>query len=203
VKWWLLAIPHYLVLAVFLGGGWYVGADRLHPPLLAGGLLRLMVLVGAVVLLFTGSYPTSVFDLVLGMNRWVLRVAAYVALMTDAYPPFRLDLGGADPSGTTHSVPSAPPTGDPGAITFSGSSPSTSTLTTPPTSAASLNPAPGASDSRDWGPGRVLAVVLGAMLFLVAGGLLAVATTGVAVQGGATGSPEPAELGRRHSRSTT
>jgi len=58
------------------------------------------VLIAAVVVAVTGSYPEPVFDFVLGMNRWVLRVAAYAALMTDRYPPFRLDMGGTDPGST-------------------------------------------------------------------------------------------------------
>ncbi|MGY1593599.1 DUF4389 domain-containing protein [Geodermatophilus sp. SYSU D00708] len=107
VKSWLLAIPHLLVVALFAGGGTWL-AGRQGPDdswWAAGGLVGLLVLVAGVVLLFTGRYPEPVYDFVLGMDRWVLRVAAYVALMTDRYPPFRLDTGGTDPA----SAPGAPP----------------------------------------------------------------------------------------------
>ena len=102
VKWWLLAIPHYLVVAVFAGGGLWLGTRSgsgggWDQGWAAGGVIGLLVFISGVVLLFTGRYPRSVFDFVLGMDRWVLRVAAYAALMTDAYPPFRMDLGGSDP----------------------------------------------------------------------------------------------------------
>lgn len=102
VKWWLLAIPHYLVVGVFGGLAWAAAADTSNAGL-GGGLIGLLVLFAGVMLLFTGRYPRSIYDFVMGMNRWVLRVAAYSLLMTDVYPPFRLDMGSDEPpaSGST------------------------------------------------------------------------------------------------------
>lgn len=97
VKWWLLAIPHYLIVALFAGGVAYGVSGADDESWISISLIGVLVLVAAVVLLFTGRYPQQVFDLVLGLNRWVLRVAGYVALMTDEYPPFRLDMGGHEP----------------------------------------------------------------------------------------------------------
>ena len=79
VKWWLLAIPQYIIVSIFMGGG--EGA---------GGLVFVLAIIAAIVLLFTGKYPESIFKLVVGMNRWAFRVYAYASLMTDEYPPFRL-----------------------------------------------------------------------------------------------------------------
>ena len=103
VKWWLLAIPHYLVIAILLGGGgWYAQSrwdDDGHEWRQSGrpGLIVLLVLLAGVALLFSTRYPRGIFDFVLGLNRWVLRVVAYAALMTDVYPPFRLDQGETEP----------------------------------------------------------------------------------------------------------
>jgi hypothetical protein len=111
VKWWLLAIPQYLVVAVFAGGAWAAWAGGGNSWMWSsGGLIGLLVLFAGVVLLFTGRYPKPLYDFVLGMNRWVFRVAAYAALMTDAYPPFRLDMGGDEPpTGTApDTVPATP-----------------------------------------------------------------------------------------------
>src|SRR5207237_8299779 len=98
VKWWLLALPHYLIVALFVGGAWTATRGASTEWIWSsGGLVGLLVLFAGIVLLFTGRYPKSLYDFVLGMNRWVFRVAAYASLMTDAYPPFRLDMGGNEP----------------------------------------------------------------------------------------------------------
>ena len=100
VKWWLLALPHLLIVGILVGGGASLAgnSDTRDYTWTAGGLIGLLVLVAAVTLAFTGRYPRGLYDLILGLNRWVLRVAAYTSLMTDAYPPFRLDSGGTDPA---------------------------------------------------------------------------------------------------------
>jgi hypothetical protein len=108
VKWWLLVLPHYLVVAVLTGGAmsWTfgTGADESWRLSLGGGLIGLLVLIAGVVLLFRAHYPQGLFDVVMGFNRWVYRVIVYAALMTDVYPPFRLDAGGEEPP-----VPPPPP----------------------------------------------------------------------------------------------
>ncbi|MBM3134082.1 MAG: DUF4389 domain-containing protein [Chloroflexi bacterium] len=70
---WLLAIPHYVVLAFLAVGAVFA------------------VLIAWFAILFTGQYPRSLFDYVVGVGRWGLRVNAYAFLLvTDRYPPFSL-----------------------------------------------------------------------------------------------------------------
>src|ERR671919_625265 len=97
---WLLAIPHYIVIGIF-EGGW-------GPGFSGPGLVGALVLFAAVVLLFRERYPRDMFDFVMGMNRWSFRVVAYAALMRDEYPPFRLDMGGEEPS-AGRDAPARPP----------------------------------------------------------------------------------------------
>jgi hypothetical protein len=71
---WFLAIPHYIVLA-FLHIGVFV-----------------VSIIAWFAILFTGRYPRSLFDYVVGVNRWSLRVQSYAfTLITDKYPPFSLE----------------------------------------------------------------------------------------------------------------
>ena len=113
IKWWLLAIPQYLIVAIFTGGAWsaWSGGDDSWLYATGGGLIGLLVLFAGLALLFTGSYPRSLYDFVVGLNRWVFRVVAYAGLMTDQYPPFRLDSGSTEPPadpGTDTPIPASP-----------------------------------------------------------------------------------------------
>ena len=171
VKWWLLAIPHYVIVGIFVGGGtwaaWRFGSTDMNWA--PGGLIGVLVLIAAVVLMVTGRYPKQIFDLVLGLNRWVLRVAAYAGLMTDAYPPFRLDMGAHEPADTL--ILPQPPQHD-----------ATSTWTPPGASppaqrdATSTWAPPGAPPPEahsGWTGGRIVALVAGSMLGLISLGLIA------------------------------
>ena len=153
VKWWLLAIPHYIIVGLFTGSGlWFAWQYGEQQHSWAGlGLIGILAVIAAVILLVTGRYPEQIFDFVLGMNRWVLRVAGYAGLMTDQYPPFRLEMGGRDPG----------------------------TLTLQPTPGSAPQDLPGAADLRQapppgpvgWTGGRIVSAVAGAVLVLCSVGL--------------------------------
>jgi hypothetical protein len=155
IGWWLLGIPQYCVAGIFAGGaasvGWTAGDQHWATPG-SGGLIGLLVFVAVLVLLFRGEYPRSIFDFVLGLNRWVLRVGAYAALMTAEYPPFRLDGGEHEPDGLT--LAPAP---------------------TPTTPAAPTQ----ATARVSWGAGRVFAVIVASLAVLA--GLAALAAGGTAL----------------------
>jgi hypothetical protein len=161
VKWWLLAIPHYIVVGLLVGGaGYAVRAGSDGQVVWGAGLIGLLVLVAGVLLLFTGRYPQQLFDLVLGLNRWVLRVAGYAGLMTDRYPPFSLDQGGHEDQGGARILPPAP---------------------APLPSPQEAPPVP----SSGWTGGRVVSLVLGSLLVMVAVGLGVPGVTLLAASSGA------------------
>ena len=113
------------------------------------GLIGILVLFAGVALLFTTRYPGGLFDFVMGLDRWVARVAAYVLLMRDEYPPFRLDQGGAEP----------PPA-------FAETTPAAAAA---PATVAGEPAAPAAPPARrGWTAGRVALVVVGTIAGLLA-----------------------------------
>jgi hypothetical protein len=147
VKWWLLVIPHYILLGLFLGSGGYAASqwdDHVWGWSFSAGLIGTLVFFAGVALLFTTRYPRGIFDFVLGLDRWVARVIAYAGLMTDRYPPFRLDQGGADPDRVA-----------PGAVT------------------ATAPAAPAAAPAEGRGAGRIALIVVGIVAAILAFGLLA------------------------------
>ncbi|SNY59345.1 DUF4389 domain-containing protein [Paractinoplanes atraurantiacus] len=87
---WLFAIPHL----VFLGALTGAGTRQYGAPISAIGAA---LLIAGIALLFTGTYPRGLHDLLVGIARWNLRVAAYLTLLTPRYPPFRLDQGETEP----------------------------------------------------------------------------------------------------------
>ena len=105
VKWWLLAIPHYVVVGIFVGGSGAAAASHADDWAWGAGLglIGVLVLFAGVVLLFTTRYPRGIFDFALGLDRWVARVVAYAGLMTDRYPPLRLDQGEQESAGAADS----------------------------------------------------------------------------------------------------
>jgi Domain of unknown function (DUF4389) len=107
IGWWLAGIPHYIIACVFVGGGAtaWAWSDHAWRGATYVGLIDVLVFVSVLVLLFRGEYPRSIFDFVLGLNRWALRVLAYAALMTPEYPPFRVDGGETEPTGTLTVAP--------------------------------------------------------------------------------------------------
>jgi hypothetical protein len=103
VKSWLLALPHLLIVGLITGDlltyPWAANeawSATNAQPMGGYSLLNLLVVLAGFFLLITRRYPAGLFDLLMGINRWSYRVLAYVALMRDEYPPFRLDQGGRE-----------------------------------------------------------------------------------------------------------
>lgn len=112
VKWWLLALPHYLLLGA-AAGAVTVASDR-SDTTASLSVVTLAVLFAGIALLIRGHYPRGLFDLAVGLHRWAYRVAVYSLLLTDSYPPFRLDQGGDDPGPMAAAAP--PPVTGPGVV---------------------------------------------------------------------------------------
>jgi Domain of unknown function (DUF4389) len=97
IGWWLLGIPQYVIAGIMAGGAFNWGPS----------LIGVLVFVAAVLLVVRSTYPSGIFELVLGLNRWVFRVCAFATFMTPDYPPFRLDIGAREPrTSVSRPVPS-------------------------------------------------------------------------------------------------
>jgi hypothetical protein len=167
IGWWLAGIPQYLVAIVFAGGGAAAWADRWRGATWFG-LIDLLVLVSVLVLLFRGEYPRPIFDFVLGLNRWVLRVVAYAAVMTPEYPPFRVDIGEDEPAGELTVGATAV------TATEAGSPPPDGTPLASETESPALE-----RTARPWTAGRVTGLIVASFGVLLALGAIAAGSAGV------------------------
>ena len=70
---WLLVIPHWIIT-------YFLGAIR-----------NILVLIALLLTLLTGRYHEGIFNIIMGLNRWIYRVSAYGWLLVDEYPPFSFD----------------------------------------------------------------------------------------------------------------
>ena len=86
IGWWLLGIPQFCIAGIFAGADgrsdWSASSCSSPASCCCSRTVA----------------RAEIFDLVLGLNRWVLRVVAYGAFMTRESPPFRLDAGPHEPS---------------------------------------------------------------------------------------------------------
>jgi hypothetical protein len=146
IKWWLLAIPHYIIVGILVGGGAAFTLQGEEWAVIGSGLIGILAFIAGVILLFTGKYPPALFDLVMGFNRWTIRVAGYAGLMTDDYPPFRLDTGGTEPGPPETVPPAGSPDAGGGVV---------------------------AAPKSRWTAGRVTAVVAGGLIALLGFGVTA------------------------------
>ncbi len=103
VRSWLAAAPHLVIVFLIAGvllpypwtdvRAWTPGFE----PIGCYSILNVLVVVAGSFLLITGHYPQTLFDLLMGINRWLYRVLTYTTFMATAYPPFRLDQGASEP----------------------------------------------------------------------------------------------------------
>ena len=70
---WILIIPHWIITAIL------------------SEIVNILVLFALLFLLFTGRYSLDLFNIIMGLNRWIYRANAYAWLLVDAYPPFSFD----------------------------------------------------------------------------------------------------------------
>jgi hypothetical protein len=146
---WLFAVPHWLILAGLAGTSWQVYRSDNTAASIPIGVVSIGVLIVGITLAVTGRYPRGLYDLLVGIARWGLRVVAYVTLLTEVYPPFRLDQGGTEPDG----VPPGPVDSGPGGLTAAP----------PPATSYAAGPAAPAT-ARTGVAGHVVALVAGVLL---------------------------------------